>query len=33
MLSLTNRGGSKVRAIEASNDWPVEKLRKSLGRG
>jgi hypothetical protein len=26
-------GGSRVRAIEASNDWPIEKLRKSLGRG
>jgi len=25
--------GSKVRAIEASNDWPIDKLRKSLGRG
>jgi hypothetical protein len=22
--------GSRVRAIEASNDWPVEKLRKYL---
>jgi hypothetical protein len=26
-------GGSKVRAIEASNDWPIDKLRKALGRG
>ena len=25
--------GSRVRAIEASNDWPLEKLRKSLRRG
>jgi hypothetical protein len=25
--------GSRVRAIEASNDWPVEKLRKSMRRG
>lgn len=25
--------GSRVRAIEASNDWPVEKLRKYLRRG
>ena len=25
--------GSTVRAIEASNDWPVEKLRKYLRRG
>jgi hypothetical protein len=25
--------GSRVRAIEASKDWPVEKLRKSLRRG
>jgi hypothetical protein len=25
--------GSEVRAIEASNDWPLEKLRKSLSSG
>ena len=25
--------GARVRAIEASKDWPIEKLRKSLGRG
>jgi hypothetical protein len=25
--------GARVRAIEASSDWPIEKLRKSLGRG
>jgi hypothetical protein len=25
--------GSRVRAIEASNDWPLEKLRKSLRSG
>jgi hypothetical protein len=26
-------GGSRVRAIEASNDWPVEKVRRVLRRG
>jgi hypothetical protein len=26
-------GGSRVRAIDASNDWPVEKMRKSLRSG
>lgn len=25
--------GSRVRAIEASDDWPVEKLRKALRQG
>jgi hypothetical protein len=26
-------GGSRVRAIDASNDWPPEKIRKSLRSG
>ena len=26
-------GGSRVRAIDASNDWPVEKIRRSLRAG
>jgi hypothetical protein len=26
-------GGSRVRAINANNDWPVEKMRKSLRGG
>jgi hypothetical protein len=32
--ALVNLGeGTKVRAIEAHNDWPVEELRRSLRRG
>jgi hypothetical protein len=30
---VDHSGGSRVRAIEASNDWPVEKLRHSLRGG
>ena len=26
-------GGTRVRAIEASSDWPIEKLRKALRQG
>jgi hypothetical protein len=32
-ILIDQSGGSKVRAIEASNDWPIDKLRKALRRG
>jgi hypothetical protein len=30
---VDHSGGSRVRAIDASNDWPVEKLRRSMRSG